>query len=63
VRMTRAAYRARQRVDDAHLLARRQDDPVTFLRQEQAETEAVYARSGDPDDLALVRAFEQSLDR
>jgi hypothetical protein len=37
-------------------------DPVAYLRRRQAEAEAAYFRTGHADDLALVRAYEQSLD-
>lgn len=54
--------RADRLVDNEHARAAREADPVAFLRARQAEAEAAYAATGDPDDLALVRAFERSLD-
>lgn len=59
--MTQRGRRARRRVDTAHQLAARQSDPVAYLRQQQRAAEEAYATSGDPDELALCRAFDQSL--
>lgn len=53
---------AARRVDEAHVSALAADDPVAFLRARQAEAERQYARSGDARDLALVRAYADSLD-
>jgi hypothetical protein len=60
--VTGAERRARRSVDIAHHLALNYPDPVAYLRRRQAEAEADYAATGHSEDLALVRAFEESLD-
>jgi hypothetical protein len=62
MRRTRRVVRAEQTVDREHFAASRQKDPVAYLRSRQAAAEAAYATTGHPDELALVRAFERSLD-
>ena len=61
-----ADVRADREVDYEHKRALQvhgpADNPVTYLRARQAAAEAAYAVSGHPDELALVRAFERSLD-
>ena len=57
-----ADVRADRVVDHEHHAASRQKDPVAYLRARQAAAEAAFAVSGHPDELALVRAFERSLD-
>jgi hypothetical protein len=57
---------ARRKVDAEHrhaaVAAGRGAEPIAYLRARQAEAEAEYAATGDPDALALVRAYEESLD-
>lgn len=53
---------AEHRVTIAHAAAAKKKDPVAAMREAQAEAEATYARTGRKSDLAIVRAFERSLD-
>ena len=57
-----ADVQADRTVDHEHHVASRQKDPVAYLRARQAAAEAAFATSVHPDELALVRAFERSLD-
>lgn len=59
---TAAERRADREVTRQHEFASRQPDPVAFLRARQAEAEARYAQHGGADLLALVRAYDRSLD-
>lgn len=53
---------AANRVDQAHAAAAAKDDPVAYLRVQQDAAERAYLATGDKRDLALVRAFADSLD-
>jgi len=52
---------ARHRVNQAHAVAATKPDPVAYMHQCLAEAEQAWCYSGTQQDLALVRAFEESL--